>query len=73
MKAQVKNIWCEMKTTNETCNECGKSVAFGSGNFVNRTPDFNSVADREAMGKPYPYGDYICAECEHKYSIEHPF
>lgn len=25
------------------------------------------------MCKPYPNGDYVCAECDHKYSIQHPF
>jgi uncharacterized protein YlaI len=51
-----------MKT--EICNECGKSVAFGSGFFVNRVVDLNDVGTRVEMGKPYPTGDFICAECE---------
>lgn len=52
----------------EICNECGKSVAPGSGRFVNRTPDFNDPEYRKEMCKPYPDGDYICSECEHKSS-----
>jgi len=49
---------------NETCNECGKSVAFGSGNYVNRVADGDSVAERTIAGKPHPRGDFICAECD---------
>jgi len=31
---------------NETCNECGESVASGSGRFVNRVIDLNETEDR---------------------------
>lgn len=48
----------------ELCNECGRSVAWGSGRFVNRVVDFNDVHTRKEMGKPYPYGDFICEECD---------
>lgn len=48
----------------EICNECGKSVAFGSGLFVNRVTDLNEVADRVEMQKPYPESDFICEECD---------
>jgi uncharacterized protein YlaI len=48
----------------EICNECGCSVAFGSGQFVNRIPDLNDAETRREMGKPFPEGGYICAECE---------
>jgi hypothetical protein len=48
----------------EICNECGKSVKWGSGRFVNRVPDTNSVEDRKAMGKPYPEGDFVCWWCD---------
>lgn len=51
---------------NETCNECGKSVKAGSGNFVNRVRDFNTVAARKAMSKPFPKGDFTCAECDYQ-------
>ena len=51
---------------NQTCNECGRSVAFGSGNFVKRVFDANSKTMRRKMGKPYPNGDYVCAECGEK-------
>lgn len=47
----------------EFCNECGMSVAWGTYRFANRVPDVNSLEERQKMGKPYPEGDYICAEC----------
>lgn len=49
---------------NEMCNECGLSVRRGSGRFVNRVIDFNGYKTRQGMGKPYPIGDFICADCE---------
>lgn len=54
-------------TKREICSECGKSVVFGSGRFVNRIPDFNTLAERKMMGRPYPEGDFICAECDSKW------
>jgi hypothetical protein len=48
----------------ETCNECGRSVAPGSGWYVNRVPDANPQRERVEMGKPFPHGAFICAECE---------
>ena len=52
---------------NEICNECGKSVKFGSGKYVNRVPDLNDAEYRkEEMGKPFPEGDFVCAECDEK-------
>jgi len=50
----------------QICNECGRSVAGGSGDYVNRVPDGNSIQERIEMGKPYPRGDFMCAECDHK-------
>lgn len=50
----------------EICNECGNSVKWGSGKFVNRVVDFNTKKDRINMGKPFPQGDFICEECELK-------
>lgn len=49
---------------NEICNECGKSVSFGSGLYVNRVLDFNPESDRKEFGKPFPKGDFICPICE---------
>ena len=46
------------------CNECGRSVAWRSGRYVNRIPDLNSVEVRKEMGKPFPEGDYVCEECD---------
>lgn len=48
----------------DICNMCGRSVAWGSGWFVNRVPDLNAPEDREEMGRPYTDGDWICAECD---------
>ncbi len=50
--------------SNETCNECGQSVRIGSGKFVNRVIDLNGYKTRKEMGKPYPIGDFMCADCE---------
>lgn len=50
----------------EICSECGKSVSFGSGRFVNRVTDFNTVEERKEMGRPYSEGDFICGECDEK-------
>jgi len=50
----------------EICNECGKSVKFGTGLFVNRVPDFNDKSTRVSMGKPFPIGEYICSICDSK-------
>ena len=49
---------------NETCNECGRSVKFGSGLFVNRVIDLSDEETRIEMGKPFPKGDFVCSECE---------
>ena len=35
----------------EICNECGESVAQGSGKFVNRVPDLSTAEERREMGK----------------------
>ena len=48
----------------EMCNECGKSVKKGSGNYVNRVIDFDTEKIRKENGKPYPKGCYMCAECD---------
>ena len=48
----------------EICNECGRSVKPGSGNFVNRVPDCNTPEERKEMGRPHPEGDFVCAECD---------
>jgi len=38
----------------EICNECGRSVAPGSGRFVNRIPDLNDEKTREEIGQTFP-------------------
>ena len=52
--------------TIQVCNECGDSVRPGYGKFVNRVPDLNDPERRKEMGRPFPKGDYICAECNGK-------
>jgi hypothetical protein len=52
------------------CNECGRSVALGSGWFVNRVPDLNEIETRKENGKAFPEGDFVCAECDAKGSEE---
>lgn len=55
----------------EICNECGKSVKFGTGLFVNRVIDFNSEEERKEMNKPFPKGDFICPVCEEEIQNEY--
>ena len=50
----------------EICNECGRSVKFRSGFFVNRVIDLNPVEERKNMNKPFPEGTFICSECDEK-------
>lgn len=59
----------------ETCWNCGKSVAWGSGRYVNRIPSLDSVEVRRENGAPHLEGEYLCAECEEgfeKYEIRCP-
>ena len=51
----------------EICNECGESVAKGSGRFTNRIPSFDDETTQKDMGKPYPKGEFMCIECENAY------
>lgn len=48
----------------DICNECGLSVAPGSGRWVNRVPDFNDIETRREMGKSFPEGDWVCFACD---------
>lgn len=50
----------------EICCECGESVKFGSGKFVNRIIDLDDCKTRKENGLPFPHGEYCCAECEEK-------
>jgi len=54
----------------QICNECGRSVAPGSGWWVNRVPDCNTPKERRRIGKPYPNGDFICAECDQECPLD---
>jgi len=51
----------------QICCECGDSVKFGSGKFVNRANVLDNFDTRKENGYPYPQGEYICAECDNKY------
>jgi len=51
---------------NEIYNECGRSVAPGSGWFVNRVTDCDSYLEKVDNGKAYPKGEYLCTECDSK-------
>lgn len=46
----------------QICNECWRSVALGSGKFVNMFPDLNDIETRRENEKTFPAGDYVCAE-----------
>lgn len=52
----------------EMCYECGRSVAWGSGLFVNRVPSFDTIEDRREMNVPYPEGEWLCGECDEQIS-----
>ena len=45
----------------ETCYECGHSVAWGGGRFVNRVPA--DVPRGEEDNVADPDGEWLCAEC----------
>ncbi len=48
----------------EVCNHCAKSVAMGSGKYVNRIPDFNDIETRIYFKRKFPAGDFVCEECD---------
>jgi len=54
------------KPITEICYECGRSVAPGSGRFVNRIPNCDTYRQRKKMGVPFPRGEWLCAECDYK-------
>jgi hypothetical protein len=55
-----------MKEDSEICTICGVSVKFSSGNYVNRGPDINDFGTKLVQKKPFPHGQFICAECNEK-------
>lgn len=59
-----------MSMSIERCNHCGRSVAFGSGLFVNRVPDLNDISMRIQNDRIYPEGDFVCIECDSMESEE---
>ena len=52
-----------MKTNNkkcyEICNHCGTSVVWGTGNFINRIPDYNDIDTKISNGLNFPDGDFV--------------
>jgi hypothetical protein len=54
----------------EICAECGKSVRFGSGNFVNRVPICDNYRERKAQNRPFPKGEFICPVCIDQFERE---
>ena len=64
MKRQKNQII--KKNTFEICNHCGHDVSFGSGKFANRIPDINDIQTRIDNHLIFPFGDFICEECDNK-------
>ncbi len=54
----------------EICNHCGRDVSLGSGWFINRVPDLNDMQTRKENGLKYPWGDFVCIECDSKTSSD---
>ena len=54
------------KKDREICTVCGKKVSPGTSGFVNRIPDFNDLKTKREMGRKFPEGEYVCAECDSK-------
>jgi hypothetical protein len=48
----------------EICQVCGNRVSIGSGRFVNRIPDFDTLDKRIGRNVKYPNGDFICKQCD---------
>lgn len=62
-------VLLNINTNREICNECGRSVKFGSGLFVNRVPDLNGEEYRKEMGKPFYEGDFVCINCDSEFDV----
>jgi len=67
VETEMKIIRKIIRQDTKICNECGESVAPGSGKFVNRIPDFDTYEERLYNGKTYPHGEFLCAECDSKF------
>ncbi len=48
----------------EICIECGVSVKWKSGNFVNRVLVADDYNEKIEQRRPYPEGKYICSTCD---------
>ena len=60
--------WQDMKK--QSCVECGQSVRFGSGLYVNRIPVLDDYQTKVDNGRPFPRGEWICINCEEGRSDE---
>ena len=67
LEADVIGAKLNLLQHKECCNECGHSVEFGSGNYVNRIPSEEDTQENIDNNKEYPHGAWICAECEEKF------
>lgn len=54
----------------EICNHCGEDVSLGSGKYINRIPDLNDILTRMENGLVFPFGDFICGECNEHFKFE---
>jgi len=64
MTKAIQNFIVKKISACAICNHCGRSVAFGSGKFVNRIPDINDCSTRISNGLQFPFGDFVCEECD---------
>jgi hypothetical protein len=46
------------------CCQCSRPVSPGSGLFADRMSEANDENTGMDMGRPYPWGDYLCAQCD---------
>jgi len=57
----------------DVCQDCGRSVEWGSGRFCDRIPDFDSYEDRVEKNCMFPEGAYICEECDQDWYDNLPY
>ena len=69
-KEEFKERQSEEKKDLQICCECGDSVCWGSGKYVNRVPVFDYYETRVEQNRPYPLGTYVCDECTIKFDKE---
>lgn len=62
--ADLKRDEPQKTESSEVCVECGRSVAMGSGNFVNRVPVLDDLETKKQNGYAFPHGDWMCPDCD---------